>query len=65
MPNPEIENLKSQGDMDEQKMSMLVRWKQRQGSMATYEAMATALLRSGRTDLAETVISFRCPISVI
>ena len=32
--------------------------------MATYEAMATALLQSGRTDLAETVISFRCPVSV-
>lgn len=29
MPNPEIENLKSQGDMDEQKMNMLIRWKQR------------------------------------
>ena len=63
IPNPEIENIKSQGDMDEQKIKMLVCWKQRRGSMATYEAMARALLQIGRTDLAEEVISFRRLVS--
>ena len=57
IPNPEIENIKSQGDMDEQKVRMLDCWKQRQGSMATYEAMARILLTISRTDLAEKVIS--------
>ena len=67
IPNPEIENIKSQqGDMDEQKIKMLVYWKQRRGSMATYEAMARTLLQIGRTDLAEEVISFRqCLVSVM
>ena len=65
IPTPEIENIKSQGDMDEQKIKMLVCWKQRRGSMATYEAMARALLQIGRTDLAEEVIAFRCPVSVL
>ena len=55
IPHPEIENIKSQGDMDEQKIKMLVCWKQRRGSMATYEVMARALLKIGRTDLAEKV----------
>ena len=60
IPNPEIEYIKSQGDKEEQKSKMLVCWKQRFGSKATYKAMAKALLQIGRTDLAETIISFRC-----
>ena len=60
IPNPGIENIKSQGDMEEQKSKMLVCWKQRFGSKATYKAMAKVLLQIGRTDLAEIVISFRC-----
>ena len=43
--------------MDEQKIRMLDCWKQRRGSMATYEAMARTLLTIGRIDLAEKVIS--------
>ena len=57
IPTPEIENIKSQGDMDKQKIRMLECWKQRRGSMATYEAMVRTLLTIGRTDLAEEVIS--------
>lgn len=57
IPTPEIENIKSQGDMDRQKIRMLECWKQRRGSMATYEAMVRTLLTIGRTDLAEEVIS--------
>ena len=60
IPNPEIEIIKSQEDMDEQKTKMLVCWKQRRGSLATYKAMARALLQIGRTDLAEKVIALRC-----
>ena len=60
IPTPDIENIKSQGDMEEQKSKMLVCWKQRLGSKATYEAMAKALLQIGRTDLAEWVIALRC-----
>ena len=53
IPGPDIANIKSQGDVDEQKMKMLEYWKQRCGSMATYEAMVKALLQISRTDLAE------------
>ena len=61
LPNPEIDNIKGQGDIDEQKIKMLVCWKQRRGSMATYEAMVRALLQVGRTDLAEKVVALlRC-----
>ena len=35
---------------------MLECWKQRNGSAATYEALTKALLKIGRTDLAEKVI---------
>ena len=59
MPSPDIANIKSQGDVEEQKIRMLECWKQRQGSMATYEAMVKALLQISRTDLAEKVITLR------
>ena len=59
--NPEIENIKSQGDMEEQRIRMLVCWKQRHRSKATYGAMAKALLQLKRTDLAEWVITSRRP----
>ena len=60
LPNPEIDNIKGQGDIDEQKIKMLVCWKQRRGSMATYTEMVETLLQIGRTDLAEKVIALRC-----
>ena len=44
MPNSDIANIKSQGDVEEQNLRILECWKQRQGSMATYEAMVKALL---------------------
>ena len=59
IPGPDIANIKSQGDVDEQKMKMLEYWKQRCGSMATYEAMVKALLQISRTDLAEKIIALR------
>ena len=57
MPNTDIVNIKSHGDVVVQTLKMLECWKQRRGSMATYEAMAKALLQIGRTDLAEKVIT--------
>ena len=59
MPTPDIANIKSQGDMEEQRIKMLECWKQRCGSMATYEAMVKALLQISRTDLAEKVVALR------
>ena len=59
IPNSDITGIKNQGNAVEQRMRMLERWKQRCGSMATYEAMAKALLQIGRTDLAEKVITLR------
>ena len=59
MPNSDILNIKSQGDTVVQKLRMLECWKQRCGSMATYEAMVKALLQISRTDLAEKAISLR------
>ena len=56
---PDIENIKSQGDAEEQRIKMLECWKQRCGSMATYEAMAKALLQINRIDLVEKVILLR------
>ena len=53
MPTSDIANIKSQGDAIEQKLKMLECWKQRRGSMATYEAMVKVLLQISRTDLAE------------
>ena len=59
LPGPDIANIKSQGDAEEQRMRMLECWRQRCGSMATYEAMVKALLQISRTDLAERVITLR------
>jgi hypothetical protein len=59
LPGPDITNIKSQGDAEEQRMRMLECWRQRCGSMATYEAMVKALLQISRTDLAEKVIILR------
>ena len=59
MPNSDIVNIKSQGDVVVQTLKMFECWKQRRGSMATYEAMVKALLQIGRTDLAEKVITLR------
>ena len=61
LPGPDIANIKSQGDAEEQRIRMLECWKQRCGSTATYEAMVKALLQIGRTDLAEKVITLRDP----
>ena len=59
IPNSDITGIKNQGSAVEQRMRMLERWKQRCGSMATYEAMVKALLQIGRTDLAEKVITLK------
>ena len=59
MPNTDIANIKSQGDVVVQTLKMLECWKQRRGSMATYEAMVKALLQINRADLAEKVITLR------
>ena len=59
IPSPDIANIKSQGDAEEQRIRMLECWKQLCGSMATYEAMVKALLKIRRTDLAEKVIAFK------
>jgi hypothetical protein len=59
MPTSDIANIKSQGDAVVQSLRMLEHWKQRCGSMATYEAMVKVLLQISRTDLAEKVIILR------
>ena len=59
LPPPDIANIKSLGDVEQQRIRMLERWKQRRGSMATYGAMIKALLQISRTDLAEEVITLR------
>ena len=59
MPNTDIVNIKSHRDVVVQTLKMLECWKQRCGSMATYEAMVKALLQINRTDLAEKVITLR------
>ena len=56
MPNTDIDVIKSQGDVEEQRLRMLECWKQRCGSAATYKAMVKALLQISRTDFAEKVI---------
>ena len=61
IPSPDIANIKRQGDVEEQKDRMLECWKQRCGSMATYETMVKALLKISRTDLAEKVARLRLP----
>ena len=59
MPSSDIADIKKKGDIEEQKIIMLECWKQRCGSMATYEVMVEALLQISRTDLAEKVITLR------
>ena len=59
MPTSDIANIKSQGDAVGQSLKMLEHWKQRRGSMATYEAMVKVLLQISRTDLAEKVITLK------
>ena len=59
MPNTDIDCIKNQGDVEEQRPRMLECWKQRCGSAATYKAMVKALLQISRTDLAEKVIILR------
>ena len=59
IPNSDIIAIKNQGTAIEQRIRMLECWKQRRGSMATYEAMVKALLKINRTDLAERVITLR------
>ena len=59
MPTSDIANIKSQGDVVVQSLKMLEHWKQRRGSMATYEAMVKVLLQISRTDLAEKIITLR------
>ena len=59
IPNSDITAIKNQGTAIEQRTRMLECWKQRCGSMATYEAMVKALLKINRTDLAEKVITLR------
>ena len=39
MPNTDIVNNKSQGDVEEQRLKLLECWKQRCGSEATYKVM--------------------------
>ena len=53
----EIENIKGDRNAELQRIRMLECWKQRCGSMATYEVLAKALLRIKRTDLAEEVVA--------
>ena len=59
MPNSDIANIKSHGDSVVQTLKMLECWKQRRGSMATYETMVKVLLQIKRTDLAEKIITLR------
>ena len=56
IPDSEIENIKSKGDLGWQKIKMLERWKQRCGQTATYKSLLKALLECGRTDLADMVL---------
>ena len=50
----DIENIRSCGNMEEQGLNMLQRWKQR-NVRATYEVLTRAMLRIRRADLAEVV----------
>ena len=59
LPSSEIENIMSQRNAGVQRIRMLECWKQRRGSMATYEVLAKALLQIKRTDLAEEVVVLR------
>ena len=59
LPSAEIENIMSQRNAGVQRIRMLECWKQRCGSMATYEVLVKALLQIKRTDLAEEVVALR------
>ena len=61
IPDSDIAGIKSHGDAVEQKIRMLETWRQRRGSMATYEVMVRALLQISRTDLAEKVFTLTQP----
>ena len=57
IPTSEIDNIMN----SRMKIICLLEcWKQRCGSMATYELLTKALLQIERTDLAENVIAFTC-----
>lgn len=45
-------------DDEGRRQLMLTMWKQRKGCEATYQALAAALLKTGRTDLAEEVVGY-------
>ena len=57
LDSSEIEDTKGERNAELQRIRMLECWKQRRGSMATYEVLAKALLQIKRTDLAEEVVA--------
>ena len=57
LDSSEIEDTKGERNAELQRIRMLECWKQRYGSMATYEVLAKALLQIKRTDLAEEVVA--------
>ena len=57
LDSSEIEDTNGERNAELQRIRMLECWKQRCGSMATYEVLAKALLQIKRTDLAEEVIA--------
>ena len=59
LDSSEIEDTKGEKNAELQRIRMLECWKQRRGSMATYEVLAKALLQIKRTDLAEEVVALR------
>ena len=59
LDSSEIDNTKGERNAELQRIRMLECWKQRCGSMATYEVLVKALLRIKRTDLAEEVVALR------
>lgn len=58
IPRSEINHIRENGAAQLQIIKMLDCWKQRCGSMATFESLARALLQINRTDLAEEVVRF-------
>lgn len=59
IPDTDIKNIMSHGEVEVQKIRLRKCWKQRCGSTATYKAMVNVLLQIKRTDLAEKVIALR------
>ena len=59
VPNTEIESIKSDGDVEEQRIRVLKCWQQKCGSAATYKVLVKALLQINRTDLAKEVVALR------